>query len=112
MASINTETKSRDAETATTSFWTNNPREARLLKALSRCSGLKRELLDQAIGASNSPDVVFRLRKYGWELPCELVRVIDRDGIERRAGFYRFSDADRARYESFEMKDGERHVFD
>lgn len=87
------------------SFWTNNPRELRLLEALSQCSGLKREQLDRAIGASNSPDVVFRLRKDGWELPCERVNVIDRDGIVRKAGFYRFSDADRSRYESVGIKD-------
>lgn len=95
--------------TVTARFCTKNPRESRLLEALSKCKGLMREQLDRAIGASNSPDVVFRLRSSGWDLPCKRLKVIDRDGIARRAGFYLFSDADRARYENFEMKDGGRH---
>lgn len=91
---------------------TNNPRESRLLKALSQCNGLMREQLDRVIGASNTPDVVFRLRNRGWDLPCQRQVVIDRDGIKCKVGFYSFSDDDRVRYATSEMKDGLHHVID
>lgn len=96
--------------TVTTCFCTNNPRESRLLEALSKCKGLMREQLDRAIGASNSPDIVFRLRSSGWDLPCKRLKVIDRDGKKCRAGFYSLSDADRARYANSKTKDGVRHA--
>lgn len=91
-------------------FCTNNPRELRLLDALSKSNGLMREQLDRAIGASNSPDVVFRLRSSGWDLPCQRLKVIDRDGVECRAGFYSLSDNDRVRYATSKTKIGVCHA--
>lgn len=91
-------------------FCTNSPRESRLLKELSQCNGLMREQLDRAIGASNTPDVVFRLRNRGWDLPCQRRVVIDLDGIKCKVGFYSFSDDDRARYTTSKMKDGGHDV--
>jgi hypothetical protein len=74
-----------------------NPRERRLLSALM--SGpLAREALDRAVGASNSPDVVLRLRRRGFEVPCELRDGLDRDGRKCKYGVYRLTgnDADLA----------------
>lgn len=65
----------------------NGPRMRRLLQRL--LSGpCDREALDRAIGASNTPDVVLRLRSKGFELPCESVKGIDRDGLAIHWGRY------------------------
>lgn len=46
-----------------------NPRQLRAIAALA--DGAKsREALDKIIGASNSPDVVSKLRDKGWDIPC------------------------------------------
>lgn len=72
-----------------------SPRELRLLSAL--LPGKKsRETLDKAIGASNTPDVVFRLRKKGFVIPCEKVPATDRDGLPCRYGQYRLTAEDSA----------------
>lgn len=71
-----------------------NPRERRLLTRL--LSGpCDREPLDRAIGATNTPDVVFRLRARGFALPCERIKGTDRDGCQVRWGRYSLTDADR-----------------
>ena len=76
----------------------SSPRERRLLEALLD-GPVAREALDRGIGASNSPDVVFRLRARGFDLPCRMAEGIDRDGRPCRFGVYRLtdSDADKAR---------------
>ena len=76
----------------------SSPRELRLLSALLG-GPVSREALDRGIGASNSPDVVFRLRKRGFDLPCEFRKGIDRDGRPCNFGVYRLtaSDAYKAR---------------
>lgn len=71
----------------------SSPRELRLLSALLD-GPVSREALDRGIGASNTPDVVFRLRSRGFDLPCERRRGIDRDGRTCRFGVYRLSDTD------------------
>lgn len=71
-----------------------NPRERRLLARL--LSGpCDREPLDRVIGASNSPDIVSRLRARGFALPCERIKGTDRDGCQVRWGRYSLTDADR-----------------
>jgi hypothetical protein len=71
-----------------------NPREIRLLLAL--LDGDKhREQLDRLIGASNSPDIVFRLRQKGFSIPCTMRPGIDRDGQPCRFGVYSLTVADR-----------------
>lgn len=71
-----------------------SPRERRLLTALLE-GPLSRESLDRRIGASNTPDVVFRLRKKGFEIPCERREGIDRDGLTCRFGVYSMAETDR-----------------
>jgi hypothetical protein len=64
-----------------------SPRERRLLAALLDGS-LSREALDKRIGASNSPDVVFRLRAKGFGIKCERIEATDRDGLACHYGRY------------------------
>ncbi|WP_157278229.1 hypothetical protein [Methyloversatilis thermotolerans] len=74
----------------------NGPRMRRLLQRL--LSGpCDREALDRAIGSSNSPDVISRLRAKGFALPCESIKGIDRDGLAIRWGRYSLTAADRER---------------
>lgn len=81
----------------------SSPRERRLLLTLLD-GPTAREALDRGIGASNSPDVVFRLRQRGFDLPCRMAEGIDRDGRPCRFGVYRLSDsdADKARHVLYE----------
>lgn len=69
-------------------------RERRLLVALLE-GPQSREILDRRIGASNTPDVVFRLRKKGFSLPCNRQEGVDRDGLACRFGVYALANADR-----------------
>lgn len=69
-------------------------REERLLIALLEKPHL-REHLDRRAGASNSPDIVFRLRNRGLTIPCERVLLKDRDGNDCRSGLYSLTDQDR-----------------
>lgn len=74
----------------------DNPREIRLLETLL-AGEASREALDRKVGASNSPDIIFRLRQRGFDLPCEMVKATDRDGFPCRFGVYSLSAADRIR---------------
>ncbi len=76
-------------------YLVDNPRERRLLAVLLQRGETSRHDLDGLIGAENSPDVVFRLRNRGFEIPCERREMIDRDGHKVRIGFYSLSAADR-----------------
>ncbi len=71
-----------------------NPRELRALAALFD-NQMPRKQLDRAIGCSNSPDVIFRLRQKGLECPCQLVSDVDRDGQRIRRGVYHLTHGDR-----------------
>lgn len=62
-------------------------REERLLLALLEKPHF-REHLDRRAGASNSPDIVFRLRNRGLVIDCEHVEMVDRDGNKCRPGLY------------------------
>ncbi|MBV1786754.1 hypothetical protein KQ940_01640 [Marinobacterium sp. D7] len=70
------------------------PRQHRLLQALQN-GPLHREDADRVAGASNAPAVVAQLRARGWDIPCEWVGHIDRDGKSGRHGVYHLSDRDR-----------------
>lgn len=72
-----------------------NMREYRLIEALYRHGEVSRHDLDELVGAENSPDVVFRMKSTGWELPCKRRKMIDRDGKTCMPGFYSLSEADR-----------------
>lgn len=69
-----------------------SPKEIRALSALF--NGEKnRESLDRLIGASNAPDVVFRLRAKGFDVGSERRGAIDRDGQTCRPGWYWLTEA-------------------
>jgi hypothetical protein len=73
---------------------TENPRDLRAITALMT-RPQRREHLDKAIGCSNAPDVILRLRRYGLDIPCDRIDAIDRDGKPVRPGVYHFNSADR-----------------
>jgi hypothetical protein len=70
------------------------PRQTRAAKALL-ARPLKREELDRVAGCSNSPDLIAGLRRKGLDIPCERIKVVDRDGHDCEAGQYSFTDADK-----------------
>lgn len=86
-----------EASARTSAFYTGNPRELRLLAALLDRGPISRHDLDAIVGAENSPDLVFRLRNAGFDLPCERCRLIDRDGETVRIGIYSLTEVDRAK---------------
>ena len=87
-ASVNTAPNSKHSVIQSPAFRLNgNPREERLCVALLEKPHY-REHLDRRIGASNSPDIVFRLRNRGLKIDCEHVEMIDRDGNKCRPGLY------------------------
>lgn len=73
---------------------TDNPRDLRAISALM-IRPRRREELDRIVGASNSPDLVFRLREQGLAIPCERVPAIDRDGTQVKPGVYSLTNEDR-----------------
>ena len=75
---------------------TANSRELRTIRALMRAPRM-REDLDRIAGASNAPDLVFRLRAAGLEIPCDRVERLDRDGQVCRPGRYSLTADDRKR---------------
>lgn len=62
-------------------------RQARVLSALLD-QPMMREALDRIAGASNSPDIIFKLKQRGLEFNCERIKMIDRDGKVTRPGKY------------------------
>lgn len=77
-------------------FTTICPRQARALAALMR-GPLSREELDRVAGCSNTPDLIASLRRRGFVIPCEKIRVIDRDGRKCWPGIYHLTPADRTK---------------
>ena len=73
---------------------TDNPRELRAIHALMT-RPTTREHLDRATGSSNSPDLIFRMRVKGLEIPCDKVPDTDRDGLPIRRGVFHLTDSDR-----------------
>lgn len=73
---------------------TNNPRDLRALHELMN-RPMPRGHLDKAVGCANSPDVIFRLRQKGLEIPCLKIDAIDRDGKPCRPGVFYLTDSDR-----------------
>lgn len=77
-------------------FTTLCPRQARALTALMR-GPVPREQMDRLAGCSNTPDLIASLRRRGFVIPCEKIRVIDRDGRRCFPGVYSLTPADRAK---------------
>jgi hypothetical protein len=86
---------------------TDNPRELRAIHALMT-RPQPREHLDRAVGCSNAPDLVSRLRDKGLEVPCLKIDYIDRDGKITHPGIYHFNDADRRKVNSWLHQRGAR----
>jgi hypothetical protein len=78
------------------SFFTDNPREIRIICALA-ISPRTREELDRIAGASNVPDAIKALRSKGLDIPACREPVVDRDKHVVYRGRYRFTDADSLR---------------
>lgn len=72
---------------------TNNQTELRALSALveARGRGVSRKDLDKACGASNSPEIVRRLRVKGFAIHCEMRKTTNRFGDSVQAGYYTLS---------------------
>lgn len=75
---------------------TNNPRELRAIHAL-QMGPRTRETIDRITGASNGPDLIYRLRDKGLVLGCTRVPAIDRDGRRVWYGVYSLSEGDKRR---------------
>lgn len=73
---------------------TDNPRHLRAIAVLMR-RPMPRESLDDAVGASNSPELVAELRRRGLDVPCKRIRFLDRDGKPCHPGIYSFTVKDR-----------------
>ena len=73
---------------------TDNLRELRAIHALMT-RPTTREQLDRATGSSNSPDLIFRMRFKGLDIPCEKVPDTDRDGLPIRRGVFYLTNDDR-----------------
>ncbi|MEX3687931.1 hypothetical protein AB3X91_14805 [Paraburkholderia sp. BR14263] len=78
-----------------------NERELRVLHALNSHASISREGLDRVSGASNSPEIVRRLRKKGVTIFCEKVAGLDRDGHPVKYGTYSLSDASRCAFSAW-----------
>ena len=74
-------------------FFTDNPRERRIIRALAT-GAQTREELDAIAGASNVPDAIAALRRKGLEIPSCREPVTDRDAEIVYRGRYRFSEND------------------
>lgn len=77
-------------------FYTDNPREIRIICALA-CAPCTREYLDRIAGASNVPDAIAALRRKGLDIPACREPVVDRDREIVYRGRYRFTENDRER---------------
>ena len=63
-------------------------RQYRALKYLSEHRFATCFELQRIVGARNIPDIIGKLRKYGWWLICERFEIADRDGKLTRPGKY------------------------
>ena len=74
-----------------------SPRQERVIQALMPGAWITRESLDRIAGASNSPDVIWKLRRRIGEdaFDMELIDGTDRDGRPCRTGRYRITEPGR-----------------
>lgn len=76
-----------------------SPRQSRVIHALMPGAWITREALDRIAGASNSPDVIWKLRRKIGEdaFDMEMIDGTDRDGRPCRTGRYRMTEPGRVR---------------
>ncbi len=72
----------------------HNPREARFLQTILH-RHITREETDAITGASNSPELVNKLRERGLSLPCYRVGAYDKDNLWTWRGLYAATPADK-----------------
>lgn len=86
-----------------------SPRERRLVDAIAR-GWASREHCDRAVGTTNSPDYVMRLRKRlgGDAVQMRMVDAVDRDGRACRFGQYKLSPEGLQRLHALGLMDGTR----
>src|SRR5699024_10836471 len=108
MKSARTPEKSTSAKTRRHSI-TLTGRERRLAQALlATPAGLSRESADRAAHASNSPDVISRLRSRGVAIRTEMRAFVTVDGTRSRYGVYHLQKGARERL--LELLRGNRHA--
>ena len=76
-----------------------SPRQARVIAAMLPGAWISRETMDRLAGASNSPDVIWKLRrKIGQDaIDMEWIDGTDRDDRPCRTGRYRLTEQGRER---------------
>ncbi|BBP44554.1 hypothetical protein [Thiosulfativibrio zosterae] len=77
-----------NSDTAKQSLIINSMRQYRLVLAILEQARPTNELIG-IVGANNVPDVVKRLRAYGWRIHTITAPVYDRDGNKVDAGSYK-----------------------
>jgi hypothetical protein len=82
---------------------TCNPRHLRAIAALL-ASPQPREVLDNRVGCSNSPELVAELRRRGLDLPCQRTPCIDRDGFPVKRGIYFLTPPDKRKIRLWQRK--------
>jgi hypothetical protein len=82
---------------------TCNPRHLRAIEALF-ASPQPREVLDDRVGCSNSPELVAELRRRGLDLPCQRTPCIDRDGFPVKRGIYFLTPSDKRKIRLWQRK--------
>lgn len=103
--SISKSTPILNAQTASKFKGTDNPRHLRAIHALMQRARFRNDL-QMITGASNTPALVSELRNRGLEMPCEMVPVLDRDGVVTRPGIYSLNATDRRKINSWLHKRG------
>jgi hypothetical protein len=82
-------------------FYTDNPKQLRLLEALNK-GAISREQADKVNPGSNSQDVVRRLREKGLEVPCERVPFVTKYGRSSWYGRYSLTTDDQKLIRKFD----------
>ncbi|WP_342114579.1 helix-turn-helix domain-containing protein [Pseudoduganella sp. OTU4001] len=68
--------------------------DLRILKFLVKQALTTMQLQIQA-GCNHAPSRILGLRNRGLDIPCTLIRVLNRDGVEVRTGLYSLTAKDR-----------------
>ena len=84
---------------------TDNVRHLRVIAAL-RKEPRRREEIDRIAGCSNGPQIIAIFRKFGLDIPCERISLLDRDGHRCSPGVYHLTPDDRLKINDWEAKRG------
>ena len=84
---------------------TRNVRHLRVIAALLK-EPRRREEIDRIAGCSNGPQIIAIFRKFGLDIPCERISLLDRDGHRCSPGVYHLTPDDRLKINEWEAKRG------